>query len=106
MSRRKPLKEDQELSELRLTEQHLLLRHKEFAEIPKKLALELKERECTMPPLAEIEERKLRIQHEAIVSRGQVNNILRDQNRSLMLLFLLMAATAALIWWGLKLMQG
>lgn len=106
MSRRKPLKEDQELSELRLTEQQLLLRHKEFAEIPKKLALELKERECTMPPLAEIADRQLRIQHEAIVSRGQINNIRRDQNRSMLLLFLLMTATAALIWWGLKLMQG
>lgn len=106
MSRRKPLKEDQELSELRLTEQQLLLRQKEFAEIPKKLALELKERECTMPPLAEIGDRERRIQHESIVSRGQVNNILRDQNRSLLLLFLLLTATAALIWWGLKLMEG
>jgi adenylosuccinate lyase len=106
MSRRKLLKEDQELNELLLTEQQLLLRQKEFAEIPKKLALELKERECTMPPLAEIADRERRIQHESIVSRGQVNNILRDQNRSLLLLFLLMTATAALVWWGLKLMQG
>jgi hypothetical protein len=106
MIRRKRLQEDPELSELRLTEQQLLLRQKECAEIPKKLALELRERECTMPPLPEIEERKQRREHEEIVSRNQVKNILRDQNRSLMLLFLLITATAALVWWGLELMQG
>lgn len=107
MSRgKKLLKEDLELSALREKEQLLLLQQKEFAEIPKKLALELKERESTMPPLQEIEERKRRLAHEELVSRGEVANILRDQNRSLMLLILLLAATGSLIWWGLKLMQG
>jgi len=106
MPRSKPLKEDQELDELRETEQQLLLRQKEFAEIPKRLAAELKERETTMPPLAEIEERRRRIEHDQIVSRGEVTNILRDQSRSFMLLVLLLAATASLIWWGVKLMQG
>lgn len=107
MSRgKKLLKEDLELNALREKEQQLLLQQKEFAEIPKKLALELKERESTMPPLQEIEERKRRLAHEELVSRGEVANILRDQNRSLMLLILLLAATGSLIWWGLKLMQG
>lgn len=106
MPRSKQLKEDQELSELRETEQLLLLRQKEFAEIPKRLAAEMKERECTMPPLAEIEERRRRIEHDQIVSRGEVTNILRDQSRSFMLLVLLLTATASLIWWGVKLMQG
>lgn len=106
MSRGTLLKEDVELNELREAEQQLLQLHKECAEIPKKLALELKERECTMPPLAEIEERRLRRQHEDIVSRGQVTNILRDQSRSFLLLLLLLTATGSLIWWGMKLMQG
>ena len=106
MSRSTLLKEDVELNQLRAAEQQLLLLHKECAEIPRKLALELKERECTMPPLAEIEERRLRRQHEDIVSRGQVANILRDQSRSFLLLLLLLAATGTLIWWGVKLMQG
>lgn len=106
MSRRKPLQEDPELAQLRETEQQLLLREKECVEIPRKLAQELRERECTLPPLAEIEERKQRIQHEQIVSRGQVTNILRDQNRSVLLLLMLIVATGALIWWGIKLMQG
>ena len=106
MPRSPLLKEDLELSELRETEQQLLLRHKEFAEIPKRLAQELKERECTMPPLAETEERRRRIEHDQIVSRGEVTNILRDQSRSFMLLVLLITATSSLIWWGVKLMQG
>jgi hypothetical protein len=106
MSRSTLLKEDLELNKLRETEQQLLLRHKEFAEIPRKLALELQERECTMPPLAEIEDRKRRIAHDEIVSRGQVANIQRDQSRSFVLLILLLTATGSLIWWGMKLMQG
>ncbi len=106
MSRAPLLKEDVELNELREAEQQLLLLQKECAEIPRKLAQELRERECTMPPLAEIEERRLRREHEEIVSRGQVANILRDQSRSVLLLLLLLTATCSLIWWGVKLMQG
>lgn len=106
MGRGKTLKEDLELDQLRETEQQLLLRHKEFSELPKKLAAEIRERESTMPPLAEIEERKRRLAHEEMLSRGEVANILRDQNRSIVLLFMLVAATASLVWWGFKLMQG
>lgn len=106
MSRGTPLKEELELNQLREDEQQLLQLQKQCADIPRKLALELKERECTMPPLAEIEERRLRRQHEEIVSRGQVANILRGQSRSLLLLLSLLAATGTLIWWGVKLMQG
>lgn len=106
MSRGKILKEDLELDLLRETEQQLRLKHKEFAEIPKKLAAEMRERESTMPPLAEIEDRKRRLAHEEMVSRGEVANILRDQNRSLLLLILLLAATGSLVWWGIQLMQG
>ncbi len=106
MSRGALLKEDVELNQLREAEQQLLLLQKECAEIPRKLALELKERECTMPPLPEIEERPRQRQHEDIVSRGQVTNILRDQSRSFLLLLLLLTATGSLIWWGVKLMQG
>ena len=106
MSRSKVLKEDLELSKIRESQQQLRLREKEAAEIPKRLAAEIKERECTMPPLAEIMERAARKRHEQTVSRGEVSNILRDQSRSTMLLLLLITATAALIWWGMKLMQG
>lgn len=105
MSRTPLLKEDLELNELRQTEQQLLQRQKEFAAIPRKLAQELRERECTMPPLAEIEERRRMKEHQdQLASRGEVANVLRDQNRSLLMLFLLLAATSSLIWWGIQLM--
>lgn len=106
MSRSTLLKEDLELKQLRETEQRLLLLQKECAEIPRKLAQEQKDRECTMPPLADIEDRMRMKAHAELVSRGEATNILRDQSRSLMLLLLLLAATGTLIWWGVKLMQG
>ena len=106
MSRSPLLKEDLELNQLREAEQRLLLLQKECAEIPKKLAQEQKDRECTMPPLAELEDRIRMKAHGELVSRGEVTNILRDQSRSLVLLLLLVTATATLIWWGINLMQG
>ena len=107
MSRRVRLTaEDQELLALRQSEQELMRRQKEFADLPRKLAAEMLERERTMPPLPESAERKRRREHEENVSRGEAKNIVRDQRRSLVLLFLLLTATATLIWWGLQLMQG
>jgi len=106
MSRSTLLKEELELNELREAEQQLLILQKECAEIPKKLAQEQRDRECTMPPLAEIEDRRRMKEHSQLVSRGEVTNILRDQSRSLLLLLLLLTATGTLIWWGMKLMQG
>jgi len=106
MSRKKLSNEDLELQQIREAEQQLLRLEQECAKIPKKLAQEQKDQECTMPPLAEIEDRRRRKFHDQMVSRGEVTNILRDQNRSLVLLFLLLTATGSLIWWGVKLMQG
>jgi hypothetical protein len=106
MSRNKFLTEDLELQKIREAEQQLILLEQECAQIPKKLALQQKEQQCTMPPLAEIEDRKRRIAHDQMVSRGEVTNILRDQNRSLLLMVLFASASGSLIWWGIKLIQG
>lgn len=106
MNRSKLPQQNSELAEILELDQQLLARHREFSELPKRLAQERREQESTMPPLLELEDRMRRIQHEEIVSRGQVSNILRDQGRSLLLIFLLLIATGALIWWGVQLMQG
>ncbi len=106
MSRTKLFKEDLELDELREAQQQLVQREREFAENQKRIHRERIERECTMPPLDEIQNRERRKLHEQVVSRGEVANIRRDQNRSLLMLVLLLATTFSLIWWGLKLMQG
>lgn len=106
MSRSKPIKEELELDELLATEQKLLEREREFARNQERIERERHERERTMPPLDELKERERRRRHEEIVSRGEVANIRRVQNRSLLLLLLLAVTTAALIWWGLQLMQA
>lgn len=106
MSRSKMFSEELELDLLRETEQQLLQREKEFAENRRRIAQERIERECMMPPLDEIQVRIQRKQHEQIVSRGEVANVRRDQNRSLMLLFLLVTATCSLVWWGMQLMKA
>jgi hypothetical protein len=106
MNRPALFKEDLELDQLRETEQQLMQREKEFAENRKRIARERVERESTMPPLDEIQVREKRRHHEQIVSRGEIANIRRDQNRSLLMLLLLVTATCTLIWWGLRLMQG
>ncbi len=106
MTRGSLFKEDQELDEIRQTERQLQLRHKEFADLPKKLEREKKERDCTMPPLDDIQERERRKRYEESVTRGEIANLQRTQRRSLALLFLLVAATASLVMWGMKLMEG
>lgn len=106
MSRNPLSKEDLELAQIRETELLLLKREKESTANRQRIAQELSERERTMPPLEEIQVRARRKQHELCVSRGEVVNILRAQNRSLMLLLLLVMATCMLVWWGVKLMQG
>ncbi|MBJ7256547.1 MAG: hypothetical protein JHD23_10530 [Akkermansiaceae bacterium] len=106
MSRRVTLKEDLELDELIQREQELVRLQNEYAKLPQKLAQEERDRQNTMPPLEEIEERKRRKNHENTISRGEAANIMRDQSRSVLLLIALLAAIGSLVWWGVKLMQG
>lgn len=106
MSRSTMFKEDLELDQLRAREEELARREHEFAENHRRMAEERSERERTIPPLEEIQARMERIRHEQSVTRGEIANVRRDQNRSLMLLVLLLAATGTLIWWGLRVMQG
>ena len=106
MSRNSHTMEDLELAKIRATEQELLRLEKQSTANRQRIAREQSERQSTMPPLEEIQVRTQRIQHELTVSRGEVANMLRTQNRSLLLLLLLITATGTLVWWGLKLMQG
>ena len=104
-SRPQQFKEELELTQLLATEQELAEREREFAKNQERIQREHIERERTMPPLDEIQMRERRKQHEEIVSRGEVANVRRVQSRSLMLFMLLVLTTAALIWWGLQLME-
>ena len=106
MSRHSLSQDELELNLLRQREELLRQREKESSANRERLVRERSERERTMPPLADVRERERRIQHEQAVSRGEVINILRAQNRSIALLFLLIATACSLVWWGLQLMRG
>ena len=106
MSRPRFFKEEQELDRLHALEQELLRREKESSEIRKRLARERTEQERTIPPLEELQARTRRFQQEINLSRGEVANLTHTQNRNLLLLLLLVSATCALVWLGIKLMQG
>lgn len=96
--------EDQELLALRERERRLEAAHKEVVKLPAKLALEKKERESTMPPMAEIKERQQINRFEQNLSRGQIENVLRTQRHSLGMLLLLATATALMLVWGYRIM--
>ena len=106
MSRATTFKEDLELDQIREREEELARLKREFEENHRRISEERSERERTIPPLEEIQARMERIRHEQSVTRGEVANVRRDQNRSIVLLVLLLAATGTLIWWGMKVMQG
>lgn len=106
MARRKGKASDNDLNQLEFEEHRLMLRAKEIAENRKRIAEERIERETTIPPLEEIRERQARKRYEETVSRGEVANLVRTQNRSLLLLVLLITATCTLVWWGITVMQG
>lgn len=106
MSRHTFSQEELELKQIREREELLRKRAKESVANRERLVFERNERERTMPPLDDVRERERRILHEQTVSRGEVVNILRAQNRSIVMLLLLITATCTLVWWGLQLMHG
>jgi prefoldin subunit 5 len=106
MNRAKLFKEELELDEVLVKQQELQNRLKEFERSQREIERTRAENERTIPPLREISERERWRQHEQMVTRGEVANVRRDQNQGLLLLFLLLAATCTLIWWGLQLMRG
>lgn len=75
----------------------------ELEAVPKQLELEIRESESTMPPPDDIAERERQRHFEEQAARGQVRNERRTQGRSLLLMFLLLAAIAAMVSWILRL---
>lgn len=96
--------EDLELIALREKQQKLKQAHQEIIQLPAKLAREKRELESTMPPMAEIRERQHINEFEKNLSRGQIENVLRTQRRSLGLMFLLLVAMAMLLLWAHQIM--
>ena len=106
MKRPRQFKEELELDEVLMKQQELQNRMREFERSQREIERTRAENEATIPPLMDIIEREQIRLHEKQVTRGEIANVRRDQNQGLLLLFLLLAATSALIWWGLQLMRG
>ena len=99
--------DEEELESLREQEKALARAQKEAIDLPKKLERERIERERTMPPLHELEERmKLNQYEQMLATRKHYRNVMKAQTSSVLLLFMLVAATIALIAWSVRLMQG
>jgi hypothetical protein len=100
----------QEELELRQCEQEARRLAKELEnarELPKRIARERQDRENTMPPLERVSEiTRLKRHEQEMATRAATRNLRKIQSRSLLLLLSLIAATAALIAWGLRVMNG
>lgn len=94
--------EDTELVALREKQKRLEEVHQEVVKLPARLERERRERESTMPPMAEIREREQIKRFERSLSRGQIENTLRVQRQSLAMMLLLATATALMLFWAYK----
>lgn len=79
----------------------------EARELPKKIALEKQERDCTLPPCERLAEIRRMLAHETEIStRREAVNSQNRQNRSLLLVVTLGMAIIGLVAWGIRLMNG
>ena len=71
----------------------------ELQNLPEKMRAEQLERERTMPPPDGMEERRRLKKFECQAARSEIRNERRSQGRSMLMLMLLLFATAATISW-------
>lgn len=95
-----------EVDELELRRREIDERIAELEGMPEQLELEMREREETLPPPEDLAERERQRHFEEQAARGQIRNERRTQGRSLLLMFLLLTATAAVISWIVRLANG
>jgi hypothetical protein len=107
MNTRVLLEEDQELARCEAEAAELERKLAEARELPKKIALERQDRENTIPPFERLAELRRILDHEAgIATRREARNLVLAQNKSVLLILGLLGATAALVAWGIRLMNG
>lgn len=99
-------RDPEELDELELRRRELDDQIAELEVLPEQLELEMREREETLPPPEDLAERERQRHFEEQAARGQIRNERRTQGRSLLLMFLLLTATAAVISWIVRLANG
>ena len=103
---RKSPKADEDLDQLELERRQLDERIAQLQKLPKQLELELAEQQTTLPPPDTLGDRERRKRFEEQAARGEIRNERRAQGRSLLMLFLLLSATTAMILWIVALANG
>ena len=105
MARRKKSqsKLERELEQLTQQERELEESIERVKAIPKQLEFELKEKEDTLPAPDNLIDVKRSERFEQMASRGEIRNERRSQGASLLLFFLLLCATLAVISWIIRL---
>lgn len=99
-------KEDREIDSLERIKSDLARRQREVDEHKKRLEREKIESARTLPPSEIVTLRaKMKDHHDMLMTRGEISNLRREQNGHVLLFLLLVCATAALVWWGMRLMQ-
>lgn len=96
---------DPDLEPLDLAQRELDAKIAALEALPEQLELEIREQERTMPPPEDLEDRRRQRDFEEKAARGQIRNERRTQGRSLFLMLLLLAATAAMVAWVITLSQ-
>lgn len=100
-------KDEAELKSIREQHKALLQAEKNLADMPKRIRHEKMEQDRTMPPLDGLEERERLNQYEqALATRKHHRNVMKAQSTSVLLLFMLVLCTAALIAWSWRMLQG
>ena len=105
-SSRKRTARPEELDELDVRRRELDEKIAELESVPEQLELEMMESERTLPPPDDLAERQRVAYFEEQAARGQVRNERRTQGRSLLLMFLLLTATTAMVFWIVRLANG
>lgn len=101
------LEEDLELKRCEAEAKELERQLAEARELPKKIAMERADHENTIPPFERLAELRRTLEHEAsLATRREARNLQIAMNKSLLLIATLIAATLALIAWGIRLMNG
>ncbi|GAA5482256.1 hypothetical protein [Haloferula sargassicola] len=96
-------KSSDELDQLADASRELEEKIAELEALPSQLELELLERESTIPPPDDLIDRDRHRRFEEQAARGEIRNERRAQGRSLMLMFLMLGALAAVISWVIEL---
>jgi len=106
MKNRVPTQDEFDMSQLQKEDQALRARDNELAETQRILASARSDMDSTLPPSDLIQSIGRRKAHDQLATKGQVTNAKREEKHNLLLVVALIAATATLVWWGLKIIHG